>query len=419
MEKIRYSIIPKLKALYETNKRYIPIHGGRDSGKSWGAAIKTIYKATEGKRCVCCREVASSIDESMHTLLLNTIERYKISGFRITDKDFRHTSGGYIFFKGLKGGSKVDTRTRIKSLEDVDWAWVEEAESMDMETVQLFIPTIRKPNSQQCYTFNRYLPNDPIYDELCRNINRDTTEEIIINYYDNPFCPEEEYERAEKMKKEDYTMWIHIYGGEPINQDAQAIISRAKVQAAINRNIEVGTTPLIVGVDVARYGDDKTVFYGRRLNKMVNRAEYKKQSLTRTCDMLEQFVNFDSGNCMLNIDDTGLGGGVTDTMLDRGYNVNGYNFASHARNQAKYGNIVSEMWFDFADKIDEIKLLDHRELKEELTTRLWKMDRQNRRCVESKDDFKKRLGHSPDDSDACILCFYEGGSTLESLGDIT
>jgi phage terminase large subunit len=410
---------PKLEPLFKTNKRYIAIHGGRDSGKSWGAAGKIVTDAVNGARCVCCREIASSIDESMHTLLINTIERMKIIGFKITDRDFRHTSGGYIFFKGLKGGSKVDSRTRIKSLEDVDRAWVEEAESMNQDTVQLFIPTIRKPGSQQIFTFNRYLPNDPIYIELCQNKDENTTEEIIINYYDNRFCPKEEYDRAEKMKVEDYTLWLHIYGGQPINQDAHAIISRERVQAAVDRNIEVGTTPLIVGADIARYGDDKTVFYGRKLNKMINRVEYKKQSLVTTCDMLEQFVNFDKGNSVLNIDDTGLGGGVTDIMIKREYVVNPYNFAQHARNQAKYGNIVSEMWFDFADKIDHIELLNNQTLKEELTTRLWKMDRQNRRCVESKDDFKKRLGHSPDDSDACILCFYEGGSTLTSLGDIT
>jgi len=756
----------KLEPLFKTDKRFISIAGGRASGKSWGAAGKTILNAAQGKRCVCCREIASSIDESMHTLLINTIERMKIAGFKITDKDFRHSSGGYIFFKGLKGGSKADTRTRIKSLEDVDWSWVEEAESMDMDTVQLFLPTIRKQGSQQCFTYNRYLPNDPIHEELNKNIYKGKVEKIFINYYDNPFCPVEEFERAERMKKDDYTLWLHIYGGEPINQDAQAIISRDKVQAAIDRVIEVGITPLVVGADIARYGDDKTVFYGRRLNKMTQRAEYKKQSLVTTCDMLEKFVNFDSGNCILNIDDTGLGcltknaqimttkgwisankikrgdkiyskainnnvtieivknnikrektkiinnnglefswshfmpyktrkeykykldnfetiinkktpfifdtnfnwigndkdlfiskkiikmpnggyreynqdiqincndlaeflgwfisegcidnidnnikitqinkkylneienilskigkwrrknndyilynlnlvewlkencyidetyncynkkipeiilqstpytiniflnafmkgdgfihhgsryyvtsseklsddlleciykigkygnkyikqkkgsksfignreltrtcdiwevfeykhqehtgichskgenkerfdnvynititgetklfftrikgyknyrafwthnGGVTDMMQQRGYNVNPYNFAQHARNQAKYGNIVSEMWFDFADKIDSIQLFDNQNLKEELTIRLWKMDRQNRRCVESKEDFKKRLGHSPDDSDACILCFYEGGSTLESLGSL-
>jgi phage terminase large subunit len=409
----------KLEPLFKTDKRYIAMHGGRDSGKSWGAAGKTILNAAQGKRCVCCREIASSIDESMHTLLINTIDRMKIAGFKITDRDFKHISGGYIFFKGLKGSSKIDSRTRIKSLEDVDWAWVEEAESMDQDTVQLFIPTIRKTGSQQCFTFNRYLPNDPIYTELLQNKNEKTTEEIIINYYDNPFCPKEEYDRAEKMKKDDYTLWLHIYGGEPINQDAQAIISRDKIQAAIDRDIEIITSPLIVGVDVARYGDDKTVFYGRKQMKMLKHAEYKKQSLTRTCDSLEQFVNFDSGNCILNIDDTGLGGGVSDTMQDRGYNVNPINFAQKAINQAKYGDIISEMWFMFADKIDQVELLNEQALKEELTTRLWKMDRQNRRCVEPKADFKKRLGHSPDDSDACVLCFYEGYSTLESLGDIT
>jgi phage terminase large subunit len=48
----------------------------------------------------------------------------------------------------------------------------------------------------------------------------------------------------------------------------------------------------------------------------------------------------------------------------------------------------------------------------ELTSRFYKIDNQSRRCVEAKEDYKKRGFKSPDYADACLLCFYnrQGGS---------
>jgi hypothetical protein len=112
-------------------------------------------------------------------------------------------------------------------------------------------------------------------------------------------------------------------------------------------------------------------------------------------------------------------GGVSDDMVKRGYNTHPINFAQAANDKALYDSVISEMWFNIADKIDEIELLeDDDELKEELTTRLWKMDRKGRRCVESKAEFKKRIGRSPDSADALMICFYEHTKGLQNLGNI-
>ena len=64
------------------------------------------------------------------------------------------------------------------------------------------------------------------------------------------------------------------------------------------------------------------------------------------------------------------------------------------------------MWFEFRDNLKNIELMNIPELKSQLCTREYKMDNKERRCIESKEDYKKRGYKSPDIADACLLAFY-------------
>ena len=66
------------------------------------------------------------------------------------------------------------------------------------------------------------------------------------------------------------------------------------------------------------------------------------------------------------------------------------------------------MWFNLSGLIPQIGLPKDMELLSELTSRYYKYTADERRKVESKDEYKKRTGRrSPDKADALILCFYQ------------
>jgi hypothetical protein len=109
----------------------------------------------------------------------------------------------------------------------------------------------------------------------------------------------------------------------------------------------------------------------------------------------------------INVDDTGVGGGVTDRLRHLGANANAVNFGSSASNKKKYPDIISEMWFCLAEQIKDIGLPHNTELQAELSSRYYKFTADERRKVESKDEYRKRTGkRSPDLADAVILCYY-------------
>lgn len=166
------------------------------------------------------------------------------------------------------------------------------------------------------------------------------------------------------------------------------------------------------GIDVARGGTDDTTFTYRKGLKIVKRKIIAssqlpdKEKLVFLADEAETFFEYNK-KMRIKIDDTGVGGGLTDIMQSRKYNIVPVNFGETASEPDKYPNIASEMWFEVGKIIHEIACPKNDRLMTELVNRKSKgLDKKGRRVVESKDDYKARGFRSPDDADSFLLAFY-------------
>src|SRR5690606_22845726 len=106
---------------------------------------------------------------------------------------------------------------------------------------------------------------------------------------------------------------------------------------AMERDIEADGA-IEIGVDVARMGNDRTEFVKRKGLKEIDRQTFIKLRTTEVCDKLELFAQ-DNKEILIKVDDTGVGGGVTDEMLRRGYNVMPINFGQKPNVPDKYPNL--------------------------------------------------------------------------------
>ena len=290
-------------------------------------------------------------------------------------------------------------------MEGVNVCWVEEAQSISDNSLDILIPTIRLPNSQVIFTFNRFTELDPVfvrfvmnkpYKTLVKMVNYDVLEKAGL-------LSDEMKQEIEEDKKTP-ARYAHIWLGEPLGQADSAILNRSDVLEAMSRKIDDDGI-IEVGVDVARMGDDRSVFWMRKGLKTIKKATHHHKRTTELCDLLEDFIDRDK-SVRLKIDDTGVGGGVTDEMKKRGYNVLPINFGGSPGDKDKYPNLISEAWFHLRDIIKQSSLPQDRDLLMELTTRQWKQDVKGKRCIESKTEYKKRGFRSPDLADACIICYY-------------
>jgi len=232
--------------------RYLGAHGGRGSGKSWDRAASIVQRmaADDGTRVACVREVQKSLKDSVHQLLVDTIQREGLGPqFEITERAITNTlTGSFAIFMGMKDQNAES----VKSLEGFDIAWWEEAQTASQRSLELLRPTIRKPGSQLMFTWNPRFKHDPV-DILLRQGGLDDGEAIVVqaNWDANPwFTDELERERQIDLRSNP-DRYQHIWEGAYESESDTQFISGAVVQRAQERQFHNDLSdPCIIGVDV-------------------------------------------------------------------------------------------------------------------------------------------------------------------------
>lgn len=409
----------KFREFVENPKTHNIFEGGRGGGKTRTVATIIVEIMNLAPlNVICGREIQKSLKESSFLVLKQEIYRLGYAdNFRIVESQGlieSHTGGRAVFI-----GLQQHTVDSIKSYESFHWAWIEEAQAVSKRSLETLIPTLRTdgwfkageyrfPLRMFIYTLNPYSWDDPI--NIVLPDSREDTRRILINWSDNPWFPEalnkERLEAKQVMTTDEY---LRIWEGIPFEDAENSILTRSKVSSAMERKVSTDGG-IVVGADIARFGDDKTVFVKRQGLQVIGVKVLAKKDTQRVASELKEFA--EGGKII--VDDTGVGGGVTDRLRALGCNVMPVNFGGAPSNRKKYPDIISEMWFNLADMIDNIGLPDDNELLAELSSRHYKYTQDERRKVESKDDYKKRTGkHSPDKADAVILCFYNRSNMIE------
>lgn len=404
---ISTTVLPEFSDLYTDEYRYIVYHSGRSVGKSFAVGMCQLVRGMSHKmKFLDVREVQKSLNDSVKSQLeeLITVNGWNEYFEVLRDSIKCLINGSEWVFLGLK-----DNPTTVQSYVGIDEVWVEEAQSLSHRSLMALIPTIRKPGSRLVFTMNRLTDSDPVYQFFTETPPPRTMVKYLDPYTLDRYGlqPQEVIDLRESQKNSpDYAfVWL----GEPLSQVDNAILSRDEVLKAFDRTGDY-TGAWQVGVDVARFGQDRTVFVARKGLCTMGIQVHQHKSLTEQTALLKEFVSsMDSPR--IKIDETGVGGGLVDMCKAEGLNVEPVNFAQGAKEPDKYPNAASEMWFDFQKILSEVgmdKVYEFRsELLSELSQRSWTFDAKGRRVVEQKSAFKAQGNRSPDIADALLLCYYE------------
>lgn len=200
---------------------------------------------------------------------------------------------------------------------------------------------------------------------------------------------------------------VRVLGQFPA-QAAQQFISSELVQGAQDRAMSLRDlgAPLVLGVDIARFGDDKSVIRGRRGRdgRVIKPIKWAGMDTVASAGMVAQAIEQYKPQAVF-LDGGGVGGGVVDILKSRGYRVTEINFGSKARADAKYANKRAEMWGDMRDWLANGTLDVDQALFDDLVGPEYSFDKDGRVLLERKEDMKRRGLASPDDGDALALTF--------------
>jgi hypothetical protein len=191
-------------------------------------------------------------------------------------------------------------------------------------------------------------------------------------------------------------------------------IDSERVQQAVERELfKDPTASLIMGVDIARQGEDQTVIRFRRgLDaRSIPAVKFRIPDLMVTASRVMELVNSHEPDAVF-IDGTGIGWGVVDRLRQLGCSVvRGVDFGARADRtdgvdaMVRYANKRAEMWGYLKEWCKFGCLPDDRALRADLTNVEYGYDATDAIRLERKDDMRKRGLASPDDGDALALTF--------------
>lgn len=224
-----------------------------------------------------------------------------------------------------------------------------------------------------------------------------------------PLTDKEQLDAWEKEYGEDSDFFrVRVRGLFP-KTAAENLIGEAAVNAAASRMLDVrayNESPKVLGVDVARFGDDDSVIMRRQGVKAWEPICFNGLSTMELVGKIIDIMDKFKPDAVF-VDQTGVGSGVVDRMRELGYRVTGVDFGSGAFDKLKYANKRAEMWGEMALWINSADIPDNESLKADLVGPTYSFTSNGQILIEKKEKMKSRGLASPDRADALALTFAQ------------
>ncbi len=206
---------------------------------------------------------------------------------------------------------------------------------------------------------------------------------------------------------------VRVLGQFPDAAD-DTLISLKSIEQAIQRNFDYGhDEEPVMGLDVARFGNDQTVAIVRRGPKVIDLVAHRKADLMHTTGRAIEIAQ-SHGVKNIFVDDIGLGGGVVDRINElrkngeiRNLQAVGVNGAKKSYEPEKFPNIRTQMFHGLRQRfIDgEISIPNDSELISQLASITYRYSSNNKLQIETKQQIRDAGRQSPDKADALTLAF--------------
>lgn len=247
---------------------------------------------------------------------------------------------------------------------------------------------------------------------------------IHINAYDTPnftgelgnvelpglITPQWVKERKQEWGEESPAYQARVLGEFP-DVSSTSMIPLSWIMKSVVNEVVPRTEPCILGVDVARFGDDESVIVQRRGKEVEKIVRLQKIDTVDVANQVAQ-VFYECENCeLICVDAVGVGGGVADILRRKGLPAIDINSGEKAYQSLRFNNKRTEMWYRLREllRLGEIKLPNDELMIGELSSPKYTFDTSGRYVLETKEQMKKRGLKSPNIADAIVYAFaYDG-----------
>ena len=282
----------KLKCLFEPkHSRYRVLFGGRGAGKSHSVARALLCLGIKDTlRILCCREFMISMKDSVHKLLVDQIYDMGIEAhYEVTQSSIRGLNGTEFIFAGIKNNING-----LKSIEGIDYCWVEEANNVTQTSFDVLIPTIRKNDSEIWITFNPELPSDYTYK---RFVIDPPTNAVVqkVNWNDNPWFPEVLDLERQSLRTRDFEAYQNVWEGFTRSTIDGAVFAKEMQRAEQDNricNVPYDAVKPVIAVFDIGWADSTAVWFVQFIGMETRLIRYYETNQTTISEILAKMQTF-------------------------------------------------------------------------------------------------------------------------------
>ncbi len=185
------------------------------------------------------------------------------------------------------------------------------------------------------------------------------------------------------------------------------------IRGALDRDVQYGRSGRIAGLDVARFGNDRTALVVRQGGQIVHADTWQGVDLTMTAGkVVRAYRDMKLYDCIA-VDVIGLGAGVYDMIHNAEVPCVAVNVGEGASDDSRFPRLRDQLWWKVREWFEEgacsiskgIPKAKRNELLADIQDIHYKYNLKQQIVIESKDDMKERLGFSPDLGDALCCTF--------------
>jgi len=220
-------------------------------------------------------------------------------------------------------------------------------------------------------------------------------------------------ERKEEWGEQSPMFQSRVLGQFP-EEGEDTLIPLSWCERAVARGNKKGegivSDRIYLGLDVARYGTNKTVLTTYRPTRIERIKTIQNKSTVEAVKLVvQEGISAGAKLTQVTVDDTGVGGGVVDRLRELGYPVLAINFGQKPSDQMHFKGIRDEMYWNLRElfRADELTIPNNEALIAQLSAIKYKINpRTNKIEIETKDEMKKRGLKSPDEADSLVIAVW-------------
>ena len=191
-----------------------------------------------------------------------------------------------------------------------------------------------------------------------------------------------------------------------LSGDGPAEDERSPRDVSASLNMTASDEPVYIGVDVARFGFDKSAICVRQGQRVLSVQSFERMDTMRLVFEVRRAVRAWNAEAVF-VDEGGVGGGVVDRLWELGAPVYGMHFGGAARRPTRFYNRRSEIFWELRRLLNDalITLPRDEELAGQLLGLRYDISSSGQVRLEGKPEMRKRGMPSPDKADALALAF--------------